>query len=382
MANVAVFLDRDNTIIEDPGYINDPAQIKLLGGVAESLRRLQKMGFKLIVVTNQSAVARGIVSEEVLEQIHERLQNLLIRRRVHLDGIFYCPYHPEGVIAKYRRESEFRKPGSGMLLQAAEDIDIDLEHSWMIGNSYSDITAGANAGCRTILISSSAKLPARSRGEAEPDKTAANIKEAVNIIKMFQRENLVAAARKTEAAESVAETEEAAPHTEPAPEDQAEETAEASQASAPIEDENAAEVKTQTRKGQSTQATPAKATSRAVAKTADAGRRLMKPESSRRAAGADQRAGQGASDSPDTRTVLEEVMRYLRKMDRMNMYDEFSLMKVLTGVIQVVIVFLLLLSIWFLMDPTREAATVHTVLGYAGVLQLMVIAFHLMRDRK
>ncbi len=204
MANVAVFLDRDDTIIEDPGYINDPAQIKLLGGVVESLRRLQKMCFKLIVVTNQSAVARGIVSEEVLEQIHERLQNLLIRRRVHLDGIYYCPYHPEGVIAKYRRESEFRKPGSGMLVQAAEDMDIDLEHSWMIGNSYSDITAGANAGCRTILISSSAKLPARDRGEARPDKTAANIKEAVNIIKMFQRENLVAAARRTGAAESVA----------------------------------------------------------------------------------------------------------------------------------------------------------------------------------
>lgn len=191
MANVAVFLDRDDTIIEDPGYINDPAQIKLLGGVVESLRRLQKMGFKLVVVTNQSGVARGIVSEEVLEKIHERLQNLLIRRRIHLDGIYYCPYHPEGVIAKYCRESEFRKPGSGMLTQAAEDLDIDLEQSWMIGNSYSDITAGAGAGCRTILISSSAKLPRRSRSDARPDKTAANIKEATNIIKMFQRENLV-----------------------------------------------------------------------------------------------------------------------------------------------------------------------------------------------
>ena len=374
MANVAVFLDRDDTIIEDPGYISDPAQIKLLSGVVESLRRLQKMGYKLIVVTNQSAVARGIVSEEVLEQIHERLQNLLIRRRIHLDGIYYCPYHPEGVIAKYRRESEFRKPGSGMLLQAAEDMDIDLEQSWMVGNSYSDITAGAGAGCRTILISSSAKLPGRSRGDARPDKTAANIKEAVNIIKMFQRENLVAAARKTEGAESVAETEDAAPHIEAAEGGQVEETSEASQASAPTEDENAAEVKTQT--------TSAKATSRAVAKSADAGRRLMKPESSRRAADADEPAGEGVSDSPDTHTVMEEVMRHLKKVDRMNMYDEFSLMKVLTGVIQVVIVFLLLLSIWFLIDPTRGVAAVHTVLGYACVLQLMVIAFHLMRDRK
>ncbi len=383
MANVAVFLDRDDTIIEDPGYIGDPAQIKLLGGVVESLRRLQKMGFKLIVVTNQSAVARGIVSEEVLEQIHERLQNLLIRRRIHLDAIYYCPYHPEGVIAKYRRESDFRKPGSGMLLQAAEDMDIDLEHSWMLGNSYSDITAGANAGCKTILISSSAKLPTRRRGEAKPDNTAANIKEAVNIIKMFQRENLVAAARRTGAAESA-------------------------EVSAPTEDEQpAAESETQTQQDQSAETAPAEAPSKAVGKTEKAGRRVLLPGSSWMTAGAEKPADQGDSDSPasdlpasdlpasdlpasdlpasdssDTRTVLEEVMRYLRKMDRMNMYDEFSLMKVLAGVVQVVVVFLLLLSIWFLMDPTRNAATVHTVLGYAGVLQLMVIAFHLMRDRK
>ncbi len=398
MANVAVFLDRDDTIIEDPGYINDPAQIKLLGGVVESLRRLQKMGYKLVVVTNQSGVARGIISEEAIEQIHERLQNLLTRRRVHLEGIYYCPYHPEGVIAKYRRESDFRKPGSGMLLQAAEDMDIDLEHSWMIGNSYSDITAGANAGCKTILISSSAKLPARSRGETRPDKTAANIKEAVNIIKMFQRENLVAAVRKSGEVESVAETEEAPspqssvelpedaePQNEPASEAQVEESAEVS---APTEDEQpAAESETQTQQDQSAETTPAETPSKAIGKTENAGQHVLLPGSSWMTAGAEKPAGQGdsdspASDSPDTRTVLEEVMRYLRKMDRMNMYDEFSLMKVLAGVIQVVIVFLLLLSIWFLMDPTRPAATVHTVLGYAGVLQLMVIAFHLMRDRK
>ena len=398
MANVAVFLDRDDTIIEDPGYISDPAQIKLLGGVVESLRRLQKMDYKLIVVTNQSAVARGIVSEEVLEQIHERLQNLLLRRRIHLDAIYYCPYHPEGVIAKYRRESDFRKPGSGMLLQAAEDMDIDLEHSWMLGNSYSDITAGANAGCGTILISSSAKLPARRRGEAEPDKTAANIKEAVNIIKMFQRENLVAAARRTGAAESVAETEEgpspessvelpaeAEPQSEPAYEAQVEESAEIS---APTEDEQSAvESETQTQQDQSAETTPAETPCEGVGKTENAGQQVLLPGSSWMKTGSEKSAGRDesgspASDSPDTRTLLEEVLRYVKKMDRMNMYDEFSLMKLLAGVVQVVIVFLLLLSIWFLMDPTREAPIVHTVLGYAGVLQLMVIALHMMRDRK
>ena len=128
--------------------------------------------------------------------------------------------------------------------------------------------------------------------------------------------------------------------------------------------------------------TPAKTISKPVAKTADADRRLMKPGSSRKPDDADKPADQGASDSPDTHTVMEEVLRHLKKTERMNMYDEFSMMKMLTGVIQVVIVFLLLLSLWFLIDHERDAATVHTVLGYAGVLQLMVIAFHLMRDRK
>jgi len=387
MANVAVFLDRDDTIIEDPGYINDPAQVKLLRGVAESLRRLQKMGYKLVVVTNQSAVARGIISEEVLEEIHERLQNLLIRRRVHLDAIYYCPYHPEGVIAKYRRESDLRKPGSGMLLQAAEDLDIDLEQSWMIGNSYSDITAGANAGCKTILISSSAKLPERKRGDARPDarpdKTAANLTEAVNIIKMFQRENM-AAARRTETTVSAAEAEAAeAEATEtvetsetPAEDAAEEEAAETVQPEAPAEEQDVEEPQPQPPEAQ-----PDEAASRAVVEPAGTGSRPMKPESTADT-GADEPAAPTASDSTEIRRVLEDVMRHLRKVDRMNMYDEFSLMKLLAGVIQVVVIFLLLLSIWFLMDPTRTTTAVHTVLGYAAVLQLMVIAFHMMRDRK
>ena len=93
MGNAAIFLDRDDTIIEDPGYINDPEQVKLLPGVTDALSQLKKMGYKLVVVTNQSAVARGMVSEEVLEEIHERLRKLLGRKRVYLDGIYYCPYH-------------------------------------------------------------------------------------------------------------------------------------------------------------------------------------------------------------------------------------------------------------------------------------------------
>ena len=191
MGNAAIFLDRDDTIIEDPGYINDPEQVKLLPGVTDALSQLKKMGYKLVVVTNQSAVARGMVSEEVLEEIHERLRKLLGRKRVYLDGIYYCPYHPEAVIPKYRRDSDFRKPNPGMLFQAAEELGIDLKESWMIGNSYTDVAAGVNAGCRTILIRSSANPPTKGPGDPEPNKIAVNIKEAVNIIKMFRQQMMM-----------------------------------------------------------------------------------------------------------------------------------------------------------------------------------------------
>ncbi|MHC4071411.1 MAG: D-glycero-alpha-D-manno-heptose-1,7-bisphosphate 7-phosphatase, partial [Planctomycetota bacterium] len=134
MPDKAIFLDRDNTLVEDPGYISDPDQVKLLDGVAEALVELKALGYKLIVVTNQSAVARGIITEEVLAEIHERLRQLLIEKNAFLDGIYYCPYHPEGVVAKYRKKSEYRKPNPGMLLEAADDMDIDLGQSWCIGN--------------------------------------------------------------------------------------------------------------------------------------------------------------------------------------------------------------------------------------------------------
>jgi D-glycero-D-manno-heptose 1,7-bisphosphate phosphatase len=148
----AVFLDRDGTLIEDTGYLSDPGQVCLLPGSAETLRLLRNAGFRLVVVTNQSGVARGHFNEICLAAIHDRMRDLLAAQGVQLDGLYYCPYHPDGIVDAYRKDSDWRKPGPGMLFQAAGDLGLDLAGSWMIGDAPRDIQAGRRAGCRTVLL--------------------------------------------------------------------------------------------------------------------------------------------------------------------------------------------------------------------------------------
>ncbi|MHC5076371.1 MAG: D-glycero-alpha-D-manno-heptose-1,7-bisphosphate 7-phosphatase [Planctomycetota bacterium] len=187
MSDKAIFLDRDNTLIDDPGYINDPDQVKLLEGVPEALSQLRSLGYKLVITSNQSGVARGIVTEEVLRKIHVRLEQLLEKQGVYLDKIYYCPYHPDGVIKKYRRESDLRKPNPGMLIKASEEMNLDMHESWAIGDSSRDIEAGLKAGCKTILIEPPSEEIGLSQDEIRADFKAVNIREAVNIIKKYMR---------------------------------------------------------------------------------------------------------------------------------------------------------------------------------------------------
>ncbi|MDP7288001.1 MAG: HAD family hydrolase, partial [Phycisphaerae bacterium] len=148
----AVFIDRDNTIIDDPGYISDPAAVKLLPGVELAIKSLAQTGFKNIVCTNQSGIARGMLTEEGLDSIHAELRRQLGDKGAHLDAIYYCPFHPQGTVEKYACESDLRKPKPGMLLKAAADLDLDLSECWMVGDSARDIEAGQRAGCRTIRV--------------------------------------------------------------------------------------------------------------------------------------------------------------------------------------------------------------------------------------
>ena len=152
----AVFLDRDGTLIEDSGYLREPGQVCLLPGAAKALREFREAGFKLVVVTNQSGVARGYLNEICLAAIHNRMRQLLAAEGASLDGLYYCPYHPEAVVDAYRKDSDWRKPACGMLLQAASDLGIDLGRSWMIGNAARDVEAGRRAGCRTVLLGQAA----------------------------------------------------------------------------------------------------------------------------------------------------------------------------------------------------------------------------------
>lgn len=182
--NRAVFLDRDHTLIEDPGYLSDPDAVKLLPGVELAIKSLHQAGYKIVVCTNQSAIARGILTEEGLEKIHAEMRRQLADKGAHLDAIYYCPYHPEGTVDKYARQSDLRKPKPGMLLKGAKEHDIDLAQSWMVGDSPSDIEAGQRAGCRTIrmrLVGEASSAEGADE-DVQADFTVRNLVDAARIV--------------------------------------------------------------------------------------------------------------------------------------------------------------------------------------------------------
>ena len=318
MSYKAIFLDRDDTLIEDPGYINNPKQVALLDGVPEALIALRDMGYKLIVATNQSGVARGIVTEKVLAEIHERLSRLLGERGIRLDKIYYCPYHPEGVIEKYRKESDLRKPNPGMLLLAAKEMDIDLDTSWTIGNSSRDVEAGARAGCKTILLADPTHQTTSKSGQTRPDHNAVNIKEAVNIIKQYHRSS--------RAAKNISE-----PESEQQPVEE-------------IQEQNP----------------PPEETSHAV--EAEQVETVDKPR------GAEQ--------------LLTIILEQMKVTQRDDMFDEFSVMRLLAGIVQVAAIFCLIISGFILWSPTPKPDSALIALGFAAVLQMMALTFYTMQGRK
>lgn len=148
----AVFLDRDGTLVVHIPFLSSPEQLRLLPNAVEGLRLFKKSGYAIIIVTNQSGIARGYFNEAQLTLVHNKLLTMLEGEGVHIDDIYYCPHHREGVIEEYRRGCDCRKPNPQMLLDAAKFHRIDLTKSIMIGDSASDVQAGKNAGCTSVLI--------------------------------------------------------------------------------------------------------------------------------------------------------------------------------------------------------------------------------------
>lgn len=154
----AVFLDRDGTLNRYVGFLRDVRELELLPGTAEAIRGINRSGYLAVVVTNQPVIARGEVTVSQLGEIHNKLETELGRQGAYLDAIYYCPHHPDsgfdGEISELKFDCACRKPKPGLLLQAADDMNIDLSQSWMIGDGRADIEAGKAAGCRTVLIGS------------------------------------------------------------------------------------------------------------------------------------------------------------------------------------------------------------------------------------
>jgi D-glycero-D-manno-heptose 1,7-bisphosphate phosphatase len=152
MSRPAIFMDRDGTICEEVGYINHLSRSRLLPHSLEAIRGVNRLGYLAVVATNQSGVARGLFTEDLVRAVHDQLRSRVESGGGRLDALYYCPHHPREGTPPYRIDCDCRKPRPGMLVRAAREHDIDLSRSWMIGDSLVDLEAGAAAGVRVVHV--------------------------------------------------------------------------------------------------------------------------------------------------------------------------------------------------------------------------------------
>jgi len=150
--NKAIFLDRDGTVIKDKGYAFDPCSIEFIEGAVSSLLRLQNAGYLLIIITNQSGVAKGLFTEEQLKDFNKEMLSLLEKRGVHISAVYYCPHHPKGTVIGYARECLCRKPGTQLFLDAAKSFDVDFGESYAIGDRERDCSICLDTECRGFVL--------------------------------------------------------------------------------------------------------------------------------------------------------------------------------------------------------------------------------------
>jgi len=182
----AVFVDRDGVISEEVGYIGDRDRLRLIPQSADAVKLINQSGLKIIVITNQSGVARGYFSEEMLGHIHRKMEQLLSDQGASLDAIYYCPHHPEGTVEAYRRQCACRKPAAGLLIKAAQEHAIDVASSYLVGDKHTDIECAHRAGAKGILVltgyGKDELRKINSGALAQPEYVAADLLDAVQWI--------------------------------------------------------------------------------------------------------------------------------------------------------------------------------------------------------
>jgi len=180
----AAFIDRDGTLSEELGYINHASRYALLPRSAAAVKKLNGAGVAAVLVTNQAGVARGYFPEKRIIEVHARMEELLAAEGAKLDGVYYCPHHPDAGEPPYRAECDCRKPAPGLVLKAAGELDLDVAGSYVIGDKFSDIELARRVGCRGILV-----LTGYGRGhweydrdkmKHEPDHVAEDLLDAVD----------------------------------------------------------------------------------------------------------------------------------------------------------------------------------------------------------
>ena len=148
----AVFLDRDGTLIEDVGYLDRLDLITLFPWTIDTIRALNRAGLVLVVVTNQSGIAKGMFPEPFIEETHRHLSTLLAAGGARIDAYYYCPHHPDGVLESYRQRCDCRKPAGGLVQRAARDLDLDVARSFVVGDTWRDVGLAQSVGARGILV--------------------------------------------------------------------------------------------------------------------------------------------------------------------------------------------------------------------------------------
>lgn len=186
-----IFLDRDGTVNRYVGFLNRPEQMELESAAAEAIRLINESEYLAVVVSNQPVIARGECTLDVLDRIHNRMYMLLGQQGAYVDDLYFCPHHPdrgfEGEVRELKIKCDCRKPAVGMLLRAAREHQIDLQESWMIGDMTVDVQTGKNAGMKTVLLKTGA-AGSDQKYDVQPDVTAANLLEAVQIILQKRKE--------------------------------------------------------------------------------------------------------------------------------------------------------------------------------------------------